>query len=226
MMKSYIRLIFTVFVILSLLSSYGCSRRHTGASREYYSGIFRLDEDGEPFFTDCTTRIRMTLCEEGGYEALRREYGLEEATGQEPVVLTFYGRLTKHQPLVPTETPYSDSALYPLTDIEVRIDSLLSFTKAPDCVSDYIVPGFYRKIHHGQTEILRLRPDYTFSIENLSDTGYAPLSRGRWYRTSEMTIELMLEPEGRIIPFQIVPAQEAITATGPGKAAVYKKEWL
>ncbi|MCC8035929.1 MAG: hypothetical protein LIO77_08395 [Rikenellaceae bacterium] len=222
-MKRYIRIIIIFFTILPLISC-ACTRRKAAAPREYYSGIMRIDDQGKPYFTDCTTRIRMEISLQGQYEALRREYGLEDITDREPLVLTFYGRLVNPQPL----TPDDDSPLerYPLTDIEVRVDSLLSLTRAPDCVSDYMVPGLYRKIHHGKAEILRLRPDYTFSIENLSDAGGGPLRQGRWYRTSEMTIELLAEPEGSVTPFQIIPAQESIAATERGATTVYKKEWL
>ncbi|MCD7969655.1 MAG: hypothetical protein LUF87_04815 [Alistipes sp.] len=205
---------------LFLALSCACNRPgDISSGREFYSGTLVIAEYGRASFTDCATRVTTGFDTGGAYEKLREVYTREAIPEGVPVRIEFYGEVSV--PLNAAQDP-----TIPVDQREIRIDSLLVISRDGRCLSDHTVPGLYRKLHDGEAEILRLRPDYSYSKERFMDGGSEPVEQGRWYRTSELTLDLADNDTGRITPYQIVPEQESITGTGGGEPDVYKKEWL
>lgn len=213
--------------LIILLAACGGTRSGLHAHRqEFFSGIFSPDGDTDAEFTDCATRIPMQIEKDGGYERLVSRCGNElpgdRVRGRK---IEFYGLTLDGRSDGGTVTE-PDGTLSPTPIPVVRIDSLLTIDSEGECTAEYTVPGLYRGEKDGKPLLLRLRPRYTYSLETLTpDIGKA-LSRGVWYRTSVLTIELEDEITGETVTLQIVPARETLTRTDGGGSEVYVKEWL
>ena len=103
---------------------------------------------------------------------------------------------------------------------------LVTLDRTRRCDPQRLLAGVYEARTNTGRRLLRLKPDYTFSETQFTESG-EETSAGRWWRSAEL--ELVLEetsPGTSEQSFQLIPPQEALTRNSGGGPLVYKKVYL
>lgn len=210
-------------VLFMVTAGCGC-RRHKSPgnlAKEFYSGIFVIDEAGKPQFTDCATSITMDIEVNSRYENIRKKYGYIGLQRGEEILVEFTGKLN---------WAYNDAfPEYNGKRPAISIDSVINVYRDRKCVSDFTIPGIYQTDSHeeGDKQVLRLKPDYTYTYTSFGDYGTETSKKGRWHRNALLILVLTEDSqEGSVETFQIIPAKESISRNSGGKPSTFKKVYL
>lgn len=200
-----------LFLLLFLFAS---CHSEQGARGEFFSGMFAR-HDGGAVLTDCATGVTVPVSDESAYPSLEAKYLRTASDPGEAVYVELQGRIGSRP------RPEGEG-----TESVVIVDSLVTLDRTRRCGSQRLLAGVYEARTNTGRRLLRLKPDYTFSETQFTESG-EETSAGRWWRSAEL--ELVLEetsPGTSEQSFQLIPPQEALTRNSGGGPLVYKKVYL
>ena len=215
------RRLFITFVWLCLFAAgtTGCQvglKKSEPLTANFFAGEFVCIGDAAVFY-DCLTGVHYPVAAEADYPAAEKGY---MALGPEPgerVGVNFRGHLE-----------YLPSTEQGAGRVRTMvIDALIGFDRSGSCNWSYVVAGVYQSDNKGIRNILRLRPDYTFTEASYAADGTETLREGSWGAVSRE--EVALDYSGGELAqalFQIVPDQESLVRNDRKGVETYKKVYL